>query len=101
MGVVHISFELWCGWHTTAPSYRVYVNDNLLTERTYNFNNSEIYLEEHIPLLTTAGAHFLKIINLDPVYGEFVVKNFKVNNKIRDYREHDCRFVLNQDDLKV
>ena len=101
MGIVHVTFELWCEWSNSPPVYRIYINDELLTERDYFFDNKEVYLEEHAPLLTSAGAHYLKIVNLTPKDGDFVIKNFKINGKIRDYRLHDCRFVLNQDDLKV
>ena len=101
MGTVHVTFELWCEWSGEPPSYRVYINNDLMTERTYTFDNSQEYLEERVPLLTKSGAHFLKIDNLNSDNATFTIKNFKVNNKIRDYRERDCRFVLNQDDLKV
>ena len=101
MGTVHVTFELWCNWSDKPPAYRVYINDDLMTERTYTFNNNEEYLEERVPLLTKSGAHFLTIVNLDADRSSFTIKNFKINGKVRDYREKDCRFVLNQDDLKV
>lgn len=101
MGVVHIAFELWCDWTDDAPVYRVYVDNHLMTERTYIFNNKELFIEEHVPLMTTAGKHYLKIENLNPKTAKFTIKNFKINEKPGVWREMDGRFVLNQDDVKV
>jgi len=32
---VVIGFNLFCEWHKVPPAYRLYLNDELLTERTY------------------------------------------------------------------
>ena len=35
---VLLAFNLFCDWNKTPPIYRLYVNDKLLTERTYIWN---------------------------------------------------------------
>jgi len=101
MGTVYVTFTLLCDWQGVPPVYRLYVDDELLTERTYRFKNTELTLGERMPLNISAGVHYMRIVNVYPERGTFKVANFKVNGKARDYREHDCRFVLNSDDLKV
>jgi hypothetical protein len=101
MGTVYVTFTLLCDWQGSPPVYRLYVDDELVTERTYKFKNTELTIEECIPLNITAGPHYMRVINMHPESSTFKVTDFKVNGKLRDYRQHDSRFVLNVDDLKV
>jgi hypothetical protein len=101
MGTVHVTFTLLCDWQGVPPVYRLYIDNELVTERTYRFKNTELTIEECIPLNIPAGPHYMHVVNVYPERGTFKVTDFKVNEKPRDYRERDSRFVLNLDDLKV
>jgi len=62
--LVIVSFDLYCTWDGKAPWYRVYVNNELQTERTYKFNNASEYLNERLPLYLTSGQHTIRIESL-------------------------------------
>ena len=98
-GVAFVTFEVWCKYSQEWPAYRIYVDNELLTERDYRWKNPKDVIVERIPLLTIPGPHYLKLENLTPKFSEFEIKNFQVNKRNSVYRLHDCRFVLNPDDL--
>jgi hypothetical protein len=101
MKTVHVTFTLLCDWQDVPPVYRLYVDDELLTERTYSFKNTDLTIQESMPLKISTGPHYLHVVNVYPERGTFTVTDLKVGGKDRDYRQHDCRFVINPDDLKV
>lgn len=62
--LVIVSFDLFCQWSERAPTYRIYVDNELQTEREYKFNNKEVYLNERIPLYLEPGEHKIVVENL-------------------------------------
>lgn len=76
-----LQFDLYCGDHATKPGYRVYINDDLLTERTYLWNNAEEFVQEHCELRLPAGTHRLKIQSVNGA-GEFIAKNVVLNGVV-------------------
>ena len=46
MGIksVQVQYDVYCDWQGKPPSYRLYVNGELFTERTFTWRN--FYLEE-------------------------------------------------------
>jgi len=60
-------------------SYRVYVDDDLLTERTYIWNNDEFYIQEIVAVGLDPGQHEFKLIPAFPYYNVFSFKNFTIN----------------------
>ena len=102
MREVILTFRLMCNWRGAIPPvYRLYVNKELVTERTYIWDNSEYVLVERVPVYLTPGPHNLYIVNLNPEICKFIVEDFRVNGESRPYREVDSRFVINPEDVKV
>ena len=102
MGVVYSSFKLLCNWRgDTPPEYRLYIDNELVAERSYIWDNSVFAVEERIPLNIEPGPHHLYVRNLSPELGEFIVEDFKINDKERVYRLADSRFVINPDDIRA
>lgn len=98
-GVVILTFDLYCDFQGVFPAYRIFVDQRLMTERNYRWDNKYFYITERVPLKTVPGPHYLVIENLDKDNAEFKIDNFRVNGKPSVYREHDCRFVLNPSDI--
>ena len=73
---VTVSLNLFCDWHKSPPTYRLFVNDELLTERTYIWKNS--YLHEVLPLELLPGIHKIQLNSLAKK-AKFHIRNLKVN----------------------
>jgi hypothetical protein len=61
------------------PTYRLYIDNELLSERTFGWQSYEAFLTEHLYCGLQTGVHTLKLENLDPE-GWFELKNFIVND---------------------
>lgn len=79
----NITAEVHCHWSGNPPSYRIYVDYDLLTERTFKWAGYQVFIEEDIICNLPLGIHFLRIENCGDD-GQFRLKNIKVrgNNVI-------------------
>lgn len=71
-----IQFDLQCEWDLIEPAYRIYFNDELITERNY----SSKLINVSMFVLASNSNHTLSIEPLEPKSGTFVIKNFTVDN---------------------
>jgi hypothetical protein len=71
---------VYCNRSEGEPTYRVYVDDELLTERSWVWPAYEVYVKEHIEVDVEPGAHrlYVRECNCDAV---FEVKNIVVNGE--------------------
>jgi hypothetical protein len=69
-----IEFDLYCDWQTNPPAYRVYVNDEMFTERNYIWSGPQ-YLTEMLQLDAPAGIYKIRIKKLDK--GKFKIRGLK------------------------
>jgi hypothetical protein len=74
-------------------SYRVYVDGDLLTERTYIWDNNEQFVRENIIVDIAPGVHEFKIVPAYPYYNVFSFRNFTVND--HPHSIDNDQFVLN------
>lgn len=58
MIVAILNIDIYCD--TPGSSYRLYANDDLLTERSFSFN-SDLYIQEQIVLCVEPGHHRLRV----------------------------------------
>ena len=63
-------------------SYRVYVDDDLLTERTYIWDNNEVFIQEIVSVGLEPGPHEFRIVPAFPYYDVFNFKNFTINGTV-------------------
>jgi hypothetical protein len=93
MNEVKITADIYCD-HNFRPlefatdgekSYRVYVNDDLITERTYIWHNNEYFVRENIVVRLPAGEHKFKVVPAYPFFNVFFFKNFTVNDQLQLY----------------
>lgn len=75
---VRAVFDLDCDWEGLPPNYRVYVNDELFTERSWIW--TENYLEENLQIQAGPGRYTVKIEPVRPCLAEFRVSNYRVDH---------------------
>ena len=78
--MMHLSVDVHCHWSENPPSYRIYLNDDMLTERIFRWPGYQNYIKEHIIVETTPGIHILRIENCSS-WGTFKLDNLIVEDK--------------------
>jgi len=74
-----LTFQVHCYYSGVPPRYRVYVDTDLMTERTFTWDTNEQYIEEHVIIDAPIGSHTLRIENVDPELGTFTIENMLVD----------------------
>jgi len=69
-----IEFYLYCEWKHLPPTYRIYCDDSLLTERTYIWHNDKHVLQERLPIITKSDKAVIRIEQVGQQSGKFSVK---------------------------
>ncbi len=90
-------------WNNKPPVYRIYVNDEMFTERTFGHTPYQFYLIENIFCNLSTGVHSLVLENLDNE-ARFELEDLKIDgvdvNRNLLKLENNCirwRFIV--DDL--
>jgi len=73
-----INVEVHCTDSTFSPAYRLYLNNTLLTERTFIWDNKVHCIDEEIVADIREGAHNVTIELVKPP-GDFELKNIRIN----------------------
>jgi hypothetical protein len=73
-----ITADVYASWSSGHPTYRVYVDNDLLTERDFTWPGPEIFIRENIIVNLTPGAHSVKIEHVNQ-HGTLTVKNIQVD----------------------
>jgi hypothetical protein len=81
MAHVSITVDVYCNRSEGEPSYRVYVDDEMLTERSWTWAAYDVFIREHIEVNVEPGAHrlYVRESNCDPV---FQTQNMTVNGEV-------------------
>jgi hypothetical protein len=74
---VCIAADVHCDWEGLNPSFRVYVNDELFTERTWRWTDS--YLEESLQIESDPGIYNIRYELVPPHLAHLTVKNSRVS----------------------
>ena len=74
---IRLLFDVHCDWEGRAPDYRVYVNDELFTERTYAFTDA--YLEEMLQIEAPPGEYTIRCELVPPAFARLRVENMRVD----------------------
>lgn len=56
-----ITVDVYASWGDNPPRYRVYVDNDLLTERDFTWPGSQVYIKEHIEVNLSVGVHTVRI----------------------------------------
>lgn len=78
MALTSITVDVYCTRSEGAPTYRVFVDGDLLTERSWVWPAYDVYIQEQIEVNVESGAHILEVkeCNCDAV---FYIQNVTVN----------------------
>ena len=88
---VQIEYDVSCEWHNSPPSYRLYVNNELFTERTYIWQDQS--LEEVIPISAPSGDYAIEYQLIGE--GNLVVSNPRVNHGSAEFISHNILRIHN------
>jgi hypothetical protein len=69
---VRVVYNIACKWEGLPPIYRVYVNDELFTERTWIWPD-DIYLNEEIQIEAEPGDYNIRYELVPPNLAELVL----------------------------
>jgi hypothetical protein len=89
-----IALDVYCSNSGGEPIYRIYVNDDLLTERTWIWTTYDTYIRENIEVDIDPGTHRLSIEKLkDSV--KFIAKNLTVDgNLVQIHNQQNLTFTV-------
>jgi hypothetical protein len=76
---VRVLCDVYCEWEGLPPIYRVYVNEELFAERTWNFSPDN-YLEEMLQLDAEPGKYQVRYELVPPHLAELTVKNMRIDH---------------------
>lgn len=76
-----IDVDVWCKYIGTPPIYRVYVDDELLTERTFVWSSTNQYIREHIEVYLDNGPHEVRIVNCGDHHATFITDRVILNGQ--------------------
>ena len=76
---VNLTFEVHCQYAHKHPRYRIYVDDDLITERTFIWGSKTHFIEENLVVRALQGEYSFKLENVDPDDGFFTIKNIRVD----------------------
>lgn len=74
---VRVLADVYCDWEGLAPTYRVYVNDELFAERTFRW--TDCYLEEMLQIEAEPGKYNLRWELVSPHLASLQVQNLRVD----------------------
>ena len=79
MKTYFIEFYLFCNWKDLPPTYRIFLDDELITERTYIWDNKEHVLQERIPVNLDTDKANLVIQQIGQKSGHFTIRHLKTD----------------------
>lgn len=74
---VQVLCDIDCKWKSVFPKYRIFVNDEMFTERTWIWRDT--YIEELIQLQAPAGQYQLRFELVEPK-GKLLVSNIRIKS---------------------
>jgi hypothetical protein len=80
---VKITADVHCGWETTPPAYRIYVNHDLITERTFGWSGHDTFIRENMICELEPGQHQIRLEPVD-ANGAFMLKDITVDGQSAD-----------------
>jgi hypothetical protein len=89
---VRVECDVTAKVHAQPFRYRVYVNNELFTERTWIWQG--VYLEEMLPISAPAGIYPIRFETVDPENGRIKVRNHRVD-------QGPGRIIMYRDELSV
>lgn len=74
---VRAELDIYCDWQGIPPVYRIYVNDELFTERTWNWPVTW-HLTQILQIKAPRGEYSVRIEPMQPCMAKFTCDNFNI-----------------------
>jgi len=79
-----LTVDVYAHWGDVPPRYRVYVDNDLLTERDFTWGGAHVYIQENILVNLNAGVHTLKVEHINTA-GTIRTENVMLNGVASSY----------------
>jgi hypothetical protein len=73
-----LEVDVYSHWSDNPPIYRIYVDNEMMVERTFGWPSYQNYITEHMYCDLVTGVHTLSLENLDPT-SRFELEYFTVD----------------------
>lgn len=80
MQEVRIEVDVYCDWQSDPQAYRLWLDGELFTERTYIWDNPRSWVREILVAELDFGEHEIVIEPVDPNFKGFSLRNFAIDN---------------------
>jgi len=80
---LRIEVDVYCNWQTEPQAYRLYIDNDLYTERTYIWRNPHQWVREILIAELTPGSHSITLQPVNNQFNGFTLVNFAVDNKFQ------------------
>ena len=91
---VRVLADVHCDWEGLAPTYRVYVNDELFAERTWIWTDA--YLEEMLQIEAEPGKYDLRWELVRPCLAQLQVLNMRVSQGSGNIKNNTLLRILDE-----
>ena len=85
-------FDLYCNWEGLPPTYRIYVNGELFSERTWIWGH-EKYLQQTLQIQGPPGMYRVHVESVGPNLAEFYTNGHDI--------EHGSAHWINRHRLEI
>jgi hypothetical protein len=73
-----LEVDVYSHWSDNPPIYRIYIDNEMMVERTFGWPSYQNYITEHMYCDLVTGVHTLSLENLDPT-SRFELEYFTVD----------------------
>lgn len=80
---LRIEVDVLCDWQSEPQAYRLYINNDLYTERTYIWRNPNQWVREILVAQLESGQHTIKVQSVNSEFNGFRLANFAIDNKFQ------------------
>jgi hypothetical protein len=92
----HITVDVHCHWSDIPPVYRIYVDQDMITERTFGWPGYQVYIKENIICNLNPGSHMVRVENCND-HGTITIENLHVEgykgSDHPNYRDPSLQFI--------
>ena len=89
---VQVQYDVFCDWQDSPPVYRLYVNNELFTERSFVWRNQ--YLEEVIAIDAAPGDYQIRYELIGA--GQLTATNPRVNHGTAQFVDNATLRIMNE-----
>ena len=93
---VRLQLDILSRHFMSHPVYRIYVNNDLIVERTYGWP-AEHYIQETLIVNVLPGQHILRVENPGSNFlANFELRNFRAGAHAGDIAGNQCVFIVDE-----